>query len=108
MDQKYFNGIGNYLRAEILFRANQDPFEDAKSAILNTPIILDLCTLVPLEAYVMGGGQLKDWKNPFNFVPTNFDLWVQCYGKSDLSIIDRNGRKLWYHSSQIKNKQPNP
>jgi endonuclease VIII-like 1 len=108
MDQKYFNGIGNYLRAEILFRADQDPFEDSKSAILNNPIILDLCTLVPLEAYVMGGGQLKDWKNPFNFVPTNFDLWVQCYGKSDCSIIDRNGRKLWYYSSQIKNKQPNP
>ncbi|XP_062519108.1 endonuclease 8-like 1 isoform X2 [Corticium candelabrum] len=33
MDQKYFNGIGNYLRAEILFRANVRPFECARSVL---------------------------------------------------------------------------
>jgi endonuclease VIII-like 1 len=33
MDQRYFNGIGNYLRAEILFRVNVRPFDCARSVL---------------------------------------------------------------------------
>lgn len=100
MDQRYFNGIGNYLRAEILYRANQDPFQEARAAILNNPKILDLCKKVPYEAYMIGGGQLKDWTNPFNVQPEGFDEWIQCYGRSDRSVVDANGRMLWYFESQ--------
>lgn len=103
MDQKYFNGIGNYLRAEILYRANQDPFEPARDAIHNNPFILDLCTTVAAEAYMIGGGQLKDWKSPFSVPPDGFHSWIKCYGKSDQSV-DLKGRRLWYFSSQIKKK----
>jgi endonuclease VIII-like 1 len=103
MDQRYFNGIGNYLRAEILYRANQDPFECARTAIKNNPQILELCTTIPIEAYYLGGGRLKDWKNPFdNLIGLDFSNWLQCYGKSDSSIIDKHGRKLWYFQSQLK------
>jgi endonuclease VIII-like 1 len=102
MDQRYFNGIGNYLRAEILFKANQDPFEEAGFAILRNPKILELCRQLPLEAYLLGGGQLKDWENPFDVPVDGFSSWIQCYGKSDYSIIDKNGRTLWYNKSQIK------
>lgn len=102
MDQRYFNGIGNYLRAEILFRANQDPFEEARTAIRNNPKIIMLCFQVPLEAYMIGGGQLKDWQNPFNVPAGGFAEWIQCYGKADARITDVNGRTFWYFKSQLK------
>jgi len=96
MDQRYFNGIGNYLRAEILYLAEQDPFESAREAILSNPQILELCTQVPIEAYYLGGGSLKDWKNPFDHLTLiNFSDWLQCYGKKQ-KIKDASGRMLWF------------
>ena len=104
MDQTYFNGIGNYLRAEILFRADQDPFEEARVALVKNPKILELCSQVPFEAYRIGGGQLKDWKNPFDVPSGGFAEWIQCYGRADQRIIDKNGRTFWYFQNQIKSK----
>jgi endonuclease VIII-like 1 len=102
MDQRYFNGIGNYLRAEILHRAEQDPFQEASEAILSNLKILELCRTLPIAAYYIGGGQLKDWHNPFAVPADGFSGWIQCYGKSDTAIVDKNGRTLWYWQSQIK------
>lgn len=101
MNQQYFNGIGNYLRSEILFRASQDPFADARTALTMNPVIFDLCNRIPNEAYVLGGGQLKDWENPFDIPAGGFSEWMQCYGKSE-KILDKNGRTLWYHKSQLE------
>lgn len=102
MDQLYFNGIGNYLRAEILFRADQDPFEEARVAIAKNPKILELCSQVPFEAYLIGGGQLKDWQNPFSVPSGGFEEWIKCYGRADTRIVDKNGRTFWYFQSQTK------
>merc|ERR1712203_828152 len=33
LDQKYFNGIGNYLRAEILYRCSVPPFDKARDVL---------------------------------------------------------------------------
>ncbi|EOA92697.1 Endonuclease VIII-like 1, partial [Anas platyrhynchos] len=33
LNQKYFNGIGNYLRAEILYRLKIPPFEKARTVL---------------------------------------------------------------------------
>ena len=105
MNQQYFNGIGNYLRAEILFKAAQDPFEEARTALLQNPKILELCSQLPKEAYLLGGGQLKDWENPFDLPEKDFSEWIQCYGKPNAeSIVDNNGRTLWYHKSQLLQK----
>jgi endonuclease VIII-like 1 len=101
MNQKYFNGIGNYLRAEILFHAAQDPFVDARTAITMNSKILDLCAQLPREAYFLGGGQLKDWENPFQVPEGGFDEWMQCYGKGQW-FTDKNGRRMWYHKSQLE------
>jgi endonuclease VIII-like 1 len=101
MNQKYFNGIGNYLRAEILFHAAQDPFVDARTAITMNSKILDLCAQLPREAYFLGGGQLKDWENPFQVPEGGFDEWMQCYGKGT-SVVDKNGRRMWFHVSQLE------
>tara|TARA_R100000541_G_scaffold41311_3_gene48749 strand:- start:14590 stop:15393 length:804 start_codon:yes stop_codon:yes gene_type:complete len=95
MNQKYFNGIGNYLRAEILYRLPYlNPFLSAREAILEEPKILELCRDIPNLAYVRGGGRIKDWKNPFGKEPGRF---MKCYGNdSMLKIKDKNARMFWY------------
>ena len=101
MNQKYFNGIGNYLRAEILFKAGQDPFMEAREALSSNPAIIELCGRLPQEAYVLGGGQLKDWENPFEVPVGGFAEWMQCYGRGSC-FVDKSGRRMWYHESQIE------
>jgi len=99
MDQRYFNGIGNYLRAEILYRIpDLDPLRTpAGSAIMKKPEILDLCRDLPLIAYRLGGGQIKDWKNPFLMENKSFSDFMMCYGDKSMSRVeDPNGRVFWY------------
>jgi endonuclease VIII-like 1 len=110
MDQSYFNGIGNYLRAEILFRLDINPLMKLQDALgYKNNMLLRLCHDVCQEAYLVGGGELKDWTNPFKtgyargrinkkmkvLADTDFRDWLKCYGKA-LSIIDAKGRRFWY------------
>jgi endonuclease VIII-like 1 len=97
MNQQYFNGIGNYLRAEILYRANVHPNTRASLALLRAPQIFDLCRDIPLQAYALGGGQLKDWENPFESDPEPFRKFMRCYGNPTMKRVrDKNGRMFWY------------
>ena len=96
MNQKWFNGVGNYLRAEILCRLDINPFQPANQ--LSTQELELLCTYTHLcvrDSYQLGGGQLKDWYNPNGVEGTNFKEWIMCYGKMS-STIDGTGRKFWY------------
>jgi endonuclease VIII-like 1 len=95
LDQKYFNGIGNYLRSTILYYLDVDPFQPARDCILSNPIILDLCRDVPLKAYSLNGGQLQDWSNPFGADPEEFRKWV--FYQKGYAIKDSNGRTFWFH-----------
>lgn len=100
MNQKWFNGIGNYLRAEILNRVNVNPFVSAREALTACPDIYRLCRWAPLQAYSLGGGQLKDWENPFGIEGTasSWDEFITCYGNPAASkVTDRNGRTFWYN-----------
>lgn len=93
MNQSVFNGIGNYLRAEILDRAGINPFKPLSRD--DRDIIADLCKRVPEESYVLGGGQLKDWKNADGTDPKSFIEWMQCYQKK-CWILDASNRKFWF------------
>ena len=88
------------MRAEICYKAGQNPFQDAKTAIETNPKLLELCHQLPKEAYILGGGQLKDWKNPFEIPVGGFDEWMQCYGKME-NFIDKNGRRFWFDPNLI-------
>jgi endonuclease VIII-like 1 len=96
MNQTWFNGIGNYLRAEILYRLDVNPFQNA-SELKETELtkLLQLCNQCVSEAYILGGGQLKDWKNPNGTDPSSFKEWMKCYGKMS-SKEDKNGRNFWF------------
>lgn len=96
MDQRYFNGIGNYLRAEIIYRLETlNPQFSARDAIRTYPEILELCRDIPMQAYESNGGSIKDWKNPFG---ENNTFKMLCYGNKALMTdkIDNNGRRFWY------------
>lgn len=112
LDQKYFNGIGNYLRAEILFRAKCPPFISARDAILKkyqkqSKSTLDLLTLCK--------GNSEMWKkkndkkiNTFFGDATkevielderggSFQEWLKCYGNKNLSkMVDSKKRTIWF------------
>lgn len=95
LDQQYFNGIGNYLRSTILFYLEVNPFETARDIIKNRPEILDMCRDIPLEAYKLNGGQLSDWKNPFDTDYEEFQKWV--FYQKGISCKDNTGRTFWFH-----------
>ncbi|XP_008061912.1 endonuclease 8-like 1 [Carlito syrichta] len=116
LDQRFFNGIGNYLRAEILFRLKIPPFEKARTVLealqqsrpsleltlsqkirakLQNPDLLELCHLVPKEVVQLGGKGygLESGKEDF----AAFRAWLRCYGRSDMSSLqDRHGRTIWF------------
>ena len=95
LDQKYFNGIGNYLRSTILYYLDVNPFEKARTVINEKPKILEFCRSIPLKAYDLNGGQLQDWKNPFDTDFKEFQKWV--FYQKGLSCKDDSGRTFWYH-----------
>lgn len=112
LNQQFFNGIGNYLRAEILFRADIDPFkpahtvfEELKQASLSNSSnvqqlgatnqtnsdLLQLCKEVPEEV-------IKLEINKYADDNSKFVNWCLCYGKSGmLSKKDKNNRVIWYN-----------
>lgn len=61
LEQKFFNGIGNYLRSEILYRAEVPPFtcartvlEQVKEGTQKSPDFLQVCHDVPKEVINLG------------------------------------------------------
>lgn len=98
MDQRFFNGIGNYLRAEILYRIPQtSPFTPARDFIeKHRWELFSLCRDIPILVYDIGGGTIKDWKNPFGEV-SSVRSFMKCYGNKEMkTVLDRGGRNFWY------------
>jgi endonuclease VIII-like 1 len=94
LDQKYFNGIGNYLRSTILYYLDVNPFETARKVIKSHPQVLDMCRDIPMKAYELNGGQLQDWKNPFDTDFEEFKKWV--FYQKGISCKDKTGRTFWF------------
>jgi len=119
MNQQWFNGIGNYLRSEIVYRVPGlnpwTPFNElTEDQVLG---IIQQCYECPMAAYQLQGGQFKDWKNPFSenednrfkkVEEKNIVSWRKIYGVKESSYItDGNGRRFWFHSdlnSQVPEK----
>ncbi|EOB00007.1 Endonuclease VIII-like 1, partial [Anas platyrhynchos] len=115
LNQKYFNGIGNYLRAEILYSLKtkqtnkQKGTRDFPSLPLqnsslppskklklkrDNPDLLELCHTVPMEV-VAAEKNLLDPDHADNH--TAFKNWLQCYGVPGMSSLrDHNGRTIWF------------
>ena len=56
-----------------------------------------------IESYNLGGGVIKDWKNPnssdFKHDADVFDNWLVCYQKPGMKKIkDKQGRSFWFEN----------
>ena len=95
LNQEYFNGIGAYLTAEIVGRLDINPFRNLKSFSTNElnklfDMILNCCE----ESYKFGGGELRDWNNPFG--SSRIDEWIKFYNKKDICLKEKFGtRNIW-------------
>ncbi|XP_042660330.1 endonuclease 8-like 1 isoform X1 [Tyto alba] len=120
LNQKFFNGIGNYLCAEILYRLKIPPFEKARTVLealkaqeqarrqknpaltlskklklmRENPDLLELCHTVPMEV-IAAEKNLLDPDHSDNYAA--FKNWLQCYLVPGMSCLrDRNGRTVWF------------
>jgi len=105
LDQRFFSGVGNYLKSEILYACEMHPHRLWSS--LNYDDIYELCSKTKhmlFKSYSGGGAQLRDFKNP-SFAP---DLTLLIYGKTmtsdNLNVISEitndNRRTFWCPSIQ--------
>jgi len=105
LNQQYFNGIGNYLRAEILFRAGIEPFTQAREVLQpllaekvksETPDLLELCNIVPKEVLNLDKG--KNYDPETEGSEGSFTAWLQCYYVQGMrNLKDNKGRTIWFH-----------
>ncbi|TEA34981.1 hypothetical protein DBR06_SOUSAS9710052 [Sousa chinensis] len=125
LDQRFFNGIGNYLRAEILYRLRIPPFEKARTVLealqqrrpspeltlsqkirakLQNPDLLELCHSVPKEVVQLGGKGYGPESTEEDFAA--FQAWLRCYGTPGMSSLrDRHGRTIWFQTLQPHQQQ---
>ena len=97
LNQKYFNGVGNYLRAEILHRSGVSPF-DALEDVLDSdkgPVVIRKCTEIPAEIIRLG---LGIGYKPAAPKTQAFKDWLQVYGMLD-SCRDKTKRTIWFDAS---------
>ena len=106
LNQKYFNGIGNYLRAEILYRSRIPPFvrardvlaplKDADSCSEAALDMLQLCHSVPLEVLKVGK-YISTYSEEEDMKDSPFRRWLQCYLNPLMrNVVDHNGRTIWF------------
>ncbi|XP_040269743.1 endonuclease 8-like 1 [Bufo bufo] len=115
LNQKYFNGIGNYLRSEILHRLKIPPFTPARVVLESVtnqsqngdlslskkikikkenPDFLQLCNSVPLEVIHLAE---KGFNRGHHHDYTVVLQWMQCYNAPGMkSLRDSNGRTIWF------------
>ena len=87
LNQKYFSGVGNYLKSEILYKSKIHPHK--KWNKLNKKEITKICKYTKqtmIDSYNSGGAELRDFKNPKN----DSKLELLAYGKEK----DKKGRKI--------------
>eukprot|EP00092_Neocalanus_flemingeri_P089776 GFUD01113652.1.p1 GENE.GFUD01113652.1~~GFUD01113652.1.p1 ORF type:complete len:434 (-),score=120.86 GFUD01113652.1:72-1373(-) len=104
LNQKYFNGIGNYLRAEILYRAGIEPFTQARGVLeplleqevkREGPDILELCNIVPKEVLSLDKG--KNYDPDSEESGGSFTEWLQCYYVTGMkNLQDAKKRTIWF------------
>jgi endonuclease VIII-like 1 len=106
LDQRYFNGVGNFSRAEILCRTKCSPFMSFNEILESDELRTDFF-IVAKETLTciieFGGLQFKHWKNPFDMDKQKFNKWVRCFNKHEKSYYQRDskGRMFWFLKTSV-------
>jgi len=94
LNQKWFNGVGNYLRSTIIFESGLNPFAPIKDLTYHQLIsIIHLVKLWCKKTYDVGGVSLSTWKNPDEKSTLLVDL---IFYKKGLCCKDMTGRTFWF------------
>lgn len=98
LDQKYFNGVGAYLNSEIVGRLDLNPMRKFNTlTTIELANLFDMIIKCYVEAYNAGGGELKDWTNPFG--KSQIGSWLRFYGRKDICYKQKFGtRNIWIQS----------
>jgi endonuclease VIII-like 1 len=86
LNQKFFNGVGNYIRAVICGRIDVNPFQSARDYIkINPDLFFETIWNVMDESYDLqiSNKMTNDWYSPYD-------------DKKEGYIEDSNKRKFWY------------
>lgn len=106
MNQQWFNGIGNYLRAEILGKWGKNPFQPIRNLVKEEGFIDHMITQVHWS-YKLGGGELYTWmlegKSKIISTELSWGEWMQYYGRRE-SIKDKQKRTFWFDKKWIENE----
>lgn len=99
LDQSLFNGVGNYMRAEILHRCGISPFANARAVLQSAttgPALLREVATVALEVIERG---MLAYAGSGSSRYSTFEAWLQCYGVLD-STHDKLGRTVWFDGAR--------
>ena len=106
MDQKYFPGVGNYIKSESLYQSKIHPEEKWGNINENMKINLIRNTQqVMNDSYKSGGAELKDFKNPFHSSRFRLKIYGKKYTEENNLVISKttsDNRKTWFCSKQQK------
>jgi uracil-DNA glycosylase len=93
LNQAYFNGIGNYLRAELLHRARIFPLDPIERVAAEAPErfdeLLNLCRDMPLEILRLDLNKYGDEAEQ-----RRFKAWLAVY-ESGVVLLDKSKRKMY-------------
>lgn len=106
MDQKFFPGVGNYIKSESLYASKIHPEEKWGNLTEDMRINLIKKTKeIMKKSYRSGGAELKDFKNPFYSSKFKLKVYGKTYTKhnnSIISIITSDSRKSWFCPEEQK------
>jgi formamidopyrimidine-DNA glycosylase len=107
MEQKYMSGIGNYLRAEILYKAKLSPYRSLGSLSETDRIVLYNSIIeIIYGSYACGGLTIHTYISPDN-TPGTFKIEVygkdvDSYGNKVATFMDKKKRNVhWVPAVQI-------
>jgi formamidopyrimidine-DNA glycosylase len=100
MDQKYFPGVGNYIKSEGLYVSRIHPEEKWKNLNNNMKVhLIKNIKKVMNNSYKSGGAELKDFNNPFNSSKFKLKIYGKKYTKQNnlvTSKITSDARRTWF------------
>ena len=100
MNQKYFPGVGNYIKSEVLFANKIHP--ETNWGMLNDRkinLLLQSTKEIMYDSYLHGGAELKDFKNPFNKSEFGLKVYSQNFdpqGNKIEKTTTKDQRSTWW------------
>ena len=100
MDQKYFPGVGNYIKSESLYAAKIHPEEKwgKLNQKMKKKLILNIIKVMH-NSYKSGGAELKDFNNPFHKSKFTLKVYGKKHTNENKLIVSKktsDARKTWF------------